>query len=30
MAMKIDAFERKLTCAFKKDLRNLENIHRLK
>ena len=31
MALKIDAiFERKLTCAFKNDMRNLVNFHRLK
>ena len=31
MALKIDAkFEKKLTCAFKKEMRNLENFHRLK
>ena len=30
MALKIDAiFERKLTCAFKNDMRNLVNFHRL-
>ena len=31
MALKIDAkFEEKLTCAFKNELRNLANFHRLK
>ena len=31
MALKIDAkFEGKLTCAFKNDMRNLANMHRLK
>ena len=31
MALKSDAkFERKLTCAFKNDMRNLANFHRLK
>ena len=31
MKMKIDAkFEGELTCAFKNDMRNLENLHRLK
>ena len=31
MALKLDAkFEGKLTCAFKNDIRNLENFHRLK
>ena len=31
MALKIDAkFEGKLTCAFKNELRNLANFHRLK
>ena len=31
MALKIDAkFEKKLTCAFKKEMRNLANFHRLK
>ena len=31
MALKIDAeFEGKLTRAFKNDMRNLENLHRLK
>ena len=31
MALKIDAkFEGKLTCAFKNDMRNLANFHRLK
>ena len=31
MALKIDAkFEGKLTCAFKNDMRNLVNFHRLK
>ena len=31
MALKIDAkFERKLTCAFKNEMKNLENFHRLK
>ena len=31
MALKIDAkFEGKLTCAFKVDMRNLQNFHRLK
>ena len=31
MEMKIDAkFERKQTCAFKNDMRNLANFHRLK
>ena len=31
MALKIDAkFEVKLTCAFKNDMRNLANFHRLK
>ena len=31
MTLKIDAkFEGKLTCAFKNDLRNLVNFHRLK
>ena len=31
MALKIDAkFEGKLTCAFKNDMRNLANLHRLK
>ena len=29
MALNIDAtFERKLTCAFKNDMRNLANFHR--
>ena len=31
MALNIDAkFEKKLTCAFKNDMKNLENFHRLK
>ena len=31
IALKIDAkFEGKLTCAFKNDMRNLANFHRLK
>ena len=31
MALKIDVkFEGKLTCAFKNDMRNLANFHRLK
>ena len=31
MALKVDAkFEGKLTCAFKNDMRNLANFHRLK
>ena len=31
MALKIDAkFEGKLTCAFRNDMRNLANFHRLK
>ena len=31
MALKIDAkFKGKVTCAFKKNMRNLENINRLK
>ena len=31
MAMKIDTkFEGKLTCAFKNDMKNLANFHRLK
>ena len=31
MALKTDAnFEGKLTCVFKNDMRNLENIHKLK
>ena len=31
MALKIDAkFEGKLTCAFKNEMRNLANFHRLK
>ena len=31
MALKIDAkFEGKVTCAFKNDMRNLSNMHRLK
>ena len=31
MALKIDVkFEGKLTCTFKKDMRNLANFHRLK
>ena len=31
MALNIDAkFEGKLTCAFKNDMRNLANFHRLK
>ena len=31
MALKIDAkFEEKLTCAFKNEMRNLANFHRLK
>ena len=31
MAMKIDAkFKEKVTCAFKNDMRNLANMHRLK
>ena len=31
MELKIDAkFEGKLTCAFKNDIRNWENFHRLK
>ena len=31
MALKIDAkFEGKLTCAFKNDMKHLENFHRLK
>ena len=31
MALKIDAkFEGKLTCAFKNDMRNLANFHKLK
>ena len=31
MAMKIDGkFEGKLTCAYKNDMRNLANLHRLK
>ena len=31
MALKIDAkFEGKLTCAFKNDMKNLGNFHRLK
>ena len=31
MALKIDAkFEGKVTCAFKNDMRNLANMHRLK
>ena len=31
MALKIDAkFKGKLTCAFKNDMRNLANFHRLK
>ena len=31
VALKIDAdFEGKLTCAFKNDIRNLANLHRLK
>ena len=30
-ALNIDAkFEKKLTCAFKNDMKNLENFHRLK
>ena len=30
MALKIDAeFEGKVTCAFKNDMRNLSNMHRL-
>ena len=31
MALKIDAkFEGEMTCAFKNDMRNLENLHRVK
>ena len=31
MALRVDAkFEGKLTCAFKNDMRNLANFHRLK
>ena len=31
MVLKIDAkFEGKLTCAFKNEMKNLENFHRLK
>ena len=31
MALKIDAkFERKVTCAFQNNMRNLANFHRLK
>ena len=31
MALNIDAkFKRKVTCAFKNDMRNLANMHRLK
>ena len=31
MALKIDAkFERKLTCTFKNDMKNLTNFHKLK
>ena len=31
MALKIDAkFEGKITCAFRNDMRNLANLHRLK
>ena len=31
MALKIDAkFERKVTCAFENNMRNLANFHRLK
>ena len=31
MALKIEAnFEGKLTCAFKSDMKNLANLHRLK
>ena len=31
MALKIDAkYEEKLTCAFKNDMRNLTNFHKLK
>ena len=31
MALKIDAkFKEKVTCAFKNDMRNLANMHRLK
>ena len=31
MALKIDAkFEGKVTCAFKNDMRDLPNVHRLK
>ena len=31
MVLKVDAkFEGKLTCAFKNDMRNLANFHRLK
>ena len=31
MVLKIDTkFEGKLTCAFKNDIRNLANLHRLK
>ena len=31
MVLKIDAkFEGKVTCAFKNDMRNLANMHRLK
>ena len=31
MALKIDGkFEGKLTCAYKNDMRNLTNLHRLK
>ena len=31
MALKIDAkFEETVTCAFKNDMRNLTNMHRLK
>ena len=31
MALKIDAkFKGKVTCAFKNDMRNLANMHRLK
>ena len=31
MTLKSDAkFEEKLTCAFKNDMRNLGNLHRLK
>ena len=31
MALKVDAkYEEKLTCAFKNDMRNLTNFHKLK